>query len=255
MKKRIWLPVAVLAAVAVALVILIRSLSGLRIPPNPYTPEDFSYDDDGYLTYTAGTALRGIDISEHQGDIDFSAVKASGVEFVIIRVGYRGYLSGELHQDENAGANYLAAKAAGLKVGAYLFSQAVSPEEAAEEAEFFLEQVKDWELDLWAVYDWERMGGHARTADMDADTLTECTKVFLERVRKAGYAPMVYCNRSQARDLLHMEKLRQYGIWLAMYSDPIDLFPYRMTLWQYTNTGSVPGISGNVDINLWFLPS
>ena len=192
---------------------------------------------------------------EIQGNTIYSSeqvVKASGVEFAIIRVGYRGYGNGALMADENAQINYQNAKAAGLKIGAYLFSQAISVEEAQEEAAFFLEQIKDWELDLWAVYDWEYISAEARTANVDALTLTKCTKAFLDAVAEVGHQPMVYFNRSQSEKRLFMNTLAGYDFWLAMYHDPIDTFAHRPDMWQYTNTGRVPGINGNVDINLWF---
>ena len=221
------------------------------LPRNPFSPADFTYEE-GYLTCLTKPAMRGIDVSEHQGDIDWNAVKASGVEFAIIRVGYRGYGNGALVADENAQTNYKNAKAAGLQIGAYLFSQAISVEEAQEEAAFFLEQIKDWELDLWAVYDWEYISAEARTANVDALTLTQCTKAFLDAVAAEGYQPMIYFNRSQAEKRLFMNALAGYDFWLAMYHDPIATFAYRPDMWQYTNTGHVPGINGNVDINLWF---
>lgn len=240
----------ILIGIAGVLAVLL-ALFYKALPRNPFTPEDFTYEN-GFLTCMTAEAIRGIDVSEHQGDIDWQAVKASGVEFAIIRVGYRGYGNGALLPDEKAQSNYESAKAAGLQVGAYLFSQAISVEEAQEEAAFFLEQIKDWELDLWAVYDWEYISAEARTADVDALTLTKCTKAFLDMVAEAGYQPMVYFNRSQAEKRLLLHALAEYDFWLAMYRDPIDTFAYRPDMWQYTNQGSVPGINGNVDINLWF---
>lgn len=246
MKLVCYMLIALVGIGALALALCFSPLQ-----PNPFTPEDFTYED-GYLTCLTEAAVRGIDVSEHQGDIDWEAVKASGVEFAIIRVGYRGYGNGALVADENAQINYQNAKAAGLKIGAYLFSQAISVEEAQEEAAFFLEKIKDWELDLWAVYDWEYISAEARTANVDVLTLTKCTKAFLDMVAEAGHQPMVYFNRSQSEKRLFMNALAGYDFWLAMYHDPIDTFAHRPDMWQYTNTGSVPGINGNVDINLWF---
>lgn len=250
MRKRkqllLTLVIAITGILALVLAVCYRPL-----PRNPFSPEDFVYQGD-YLTCLSTPAVRGIDVSQHQGEIDWAAVKASGVEFVILRAGYRGYGSGTLHPDEKAQENYAAAKAAGLKIGAYFFSQAISPEEAREEAAFFLEQIRTWELDLWAVYDWEYISAEARTAQVDARTLTACTQAFLDTVIQAGCRPMVYFNRSQSETRLIMPELKEYGFWLAMYRDPIDTFAHRPDMWQYTNTGTVPGISGNVDINLWF---
>lgn len=258
-KKELWLGAATLGAALALLLVVAFGLLGGELPfssqpplvKNPYTQADFT-DADGYRVCTAAETIRGIDVSEHQGDIDWQAVKDSGVEFAIIRVGYRGYQSGDLFADENCQQNYEGAKAAGLKVGAYLFSQAVTVEEAQEEADFFLQCIAGWDLDLWAVYDWEYVSAEARTANVDKRTLTDCTKTFLDAVTLAGYQPMVYFNRSQSENRLYMEELTHYDFWLAMYHDPIETFDYRMDMWQYTCTGSVPGIGGNVDINLWF---
>lgn len=255
-KKKLWLGLAAAAGVLAALMLLAAllldrfpMLAALSLPRNPYGAEDFGYED-GYLTCLAGESVLGIDVSQHQGQIDWEAVREAGVEFAIIRVGYRGYRTGDLLADKNADANYAGAKAAGLKVGAYLFSQAVTVEEAREEAKFFLDAVKDWELEMWAVYDWEYVDSEARTAGVSPRLLTDMTKEFLDAVTLAGYQPMVYFNRGQSRDLMYMDELRHYGFWLAMYNDPMT-YPFRLDMWQYTNTGSVPGISGNVDINLW----
>lgn len=223
------------------------------LPPpkaNPYGPTDFQYNGD-YLTCLAGESLLGIDVSVHQQDIDWASVRDAGIEFVMIRVGYRGYLEGTLYLDANAQANYDGAKEAGLKIGAYFFSQAVTPEEAREEAEFAITAIDGWELDMPLVYDWEFINGEARTGSMDARALTDCTKAFCETAQKAGFQPMFYFNKSQGRDLLYLEELTDYGFWLAMYHDRMN-YPYCLSMWQYTCQGSVPGISGDVDINLYF---
>ena len=220
------------------------------LPPSPYTAEDYVYEGE-YLTCTAGSTVMGIDVSSHQGAIDWQQVAASGVEFVFIRLGNRGYESGKLNADAYALQNLAGAKAVGLKVGAYIFSQAVSVAEAREEAAFALGILGGIELDLPLVFDWEYVSAEARTADMDARTLTEITKAFCRDVELMGYESMVYFNSSQARDLLHLEELQAYSWWLAMY-DITGEFPCKVDLWQYTNAGSIPGIQGNVDINLMF---
>lgn len=221
------------------------------LPPpvtNPYEPMDFYYDGD-YLTCGAGKSTLGIDVSYWQGQIDWQQVKDAGIEFVIIRAGYRGTGEGTLEADSNANANYEGAKAAGLKVGAYMFSQAITVEEAEEEARFILELVKDWQLDMPIVYDWEYIDETARTANMDARTLTDCTKAFCETIRQAGYDTMIYFNKDQSHKQMYLSELKEYGFWLAMYEQVMD-YPYRIDMWQYTNEGTVPGIQGNVDINL-----
>ena len=224
------------------------------LPPvaaNPYGAADFAYNEQGYLTCRTGESILGIDVSEHQGDIDWAQVKAAGVEFVIIRVGGRGYGTGKIFGDSRAAEYYAGAKAAGLQVGAYFFSQAVDIWEAKEEALFLLEAIAGWEVDLPLVFDWEYVSADARTGNMDADTLTECARVFSRAVERAGYEAMIYFNLYQARDLIRLEKLTDLRWWLARYAEDMG-FDYSVDFWQYSCTGTVPGIWGDVDLNLWF---
>jgi len=219
------------------------------LPENPYGPEDFAWEGD-YLTCISGQAMLGIDVSHWQGDVDWQQVKAAGIEFVMIRLGQRGAVEGKLSQDSRAREYYEGASAAGLKIGAYFFSQAITPQEAVEEAEYALEMVKDWNLEMPLVYDWEHYAEDGRTLDITGRMLTDCTVAFCDTVREAGYTPMVYFNRDQARRLKWTD-LADYPLWLAMYDQDMS-YPYRVDMWQYTSSGSVPGISGNVDINLYF---
>ena len=218
------------------------------LPPNLYGPGDFSYDENGFLTCSAGESVLGIDVSHHQQEIDWEQVRAAGVEFVMVRLGNRGYVTGALAVDRRVTENLEGARAAGLKVGAYFYSQAISAEEAREEAELALEILNGFRLDLPLAYDWEQ---ETRTAEVNPRTLTDCTLEFCRVVEAAGYEAMIYFNSYQAVELLNLEELTQYPWWLAMY-DTAQEFPYRMDMWQYTRTGSVPGITGNVDVNLLF---
>ena len=223
------------------------------VPPeeNPYGPVDFLLDEESQeITLLSGEGVKGIDVSSWQGEIDWQQVKDSGVEFVFIRLGGRGTTEGNIYPDEMREVYYEGAKAAGLKVGGYFFSQSVTVEEAIEEAEYALEAVKDWDVEMPIVYDWEYIGDGARTDNMVAGLLTEMAKAYCDTVQNAGYEPMIYFGRSQSEDLLILSELEEYGFWLAMYN-PIMDYPYKIDIWQYTETGSVPGISGNVDMNLW----
>lgn len=220
------------------------------IAPNPYTMDDFQYEN-GFLSCSAGKTVTGIDVSHHQQVIDWQQVKAAGIEFAFIRLGYRGYSDGLLNEDRYAADNLRGAKEAGLKIGAYFFSQAVSVEEAQEEARYALQLLGDTALDLPLVYDWEYINETARTAFVSARTLTDCTIAFCETVKNAGQTPMIYFNQSQARDKLYLQELAGYQWWLAMYDIAMD-FPYQIHIWQYTSTGTVSGIDGNVDVNLMF---
>lgn len=219
-------------------------------PLNPLHPNDFAYREDYLTCLTVPTAL-GIDISEWQTNINWPQVKAAGIEFVMIRVGWRGSEKGVLAVDSQAQSHYEGASAAGLKVGAYFFSQAISPEEAAEEADFLLREIKHWKLDMPVVFDWEYLGADARTGNVDARTLTDCAKVFCSTVSATGHKPMLYFNISQSLDLLYLWELTDYQFWLAQYGNSLQ-YPYKVNMWQYTDAGAVPGINGAVDINLYF---
>ncbi len=217
------------------------------IPPNRYSPEDFVYED-GYLSCITGETVMGIDVSRYQGQIDWQQVKDAGVEFVMVRLGNRGIAEGTLHEDPYAKQNLQGAKEAGLKVGAYFYSQALNVQEAEEEAALALEILDDFQLDMPLAFDWEQ---ESRTENMDPRTLTDCTKAFCTAVEEAGYTPMIYFNSFQAKNLLHLRELQEIPWWLAMYDITME-FPYRMDMWQYSCTGTVPGITGSVDLNLLF---
>lgn len=210
----------------------------------------FGYEGD-YLTCLSAPSVLGIDVSRYQGKIDWQKVKAAGVEFVILRAALRGYGNGQLYEDSMAQENYRGATEAGLKVGAYIFSQAISEEEAREEAQYLLDITRNWQLDMPLVFDWECLAEDYRTMGVDARALTDYTIAFCETVKAAGREPMIYYNPTQSYKQMYLEELTDYGFWLAMYAQELD-YPHKVDLWQYTNQGSVPGISGNVDINLYF---
>ena len=218
---------------------------------SPYGPLDFQYEGRYLGCIKAGT-IPGIDVSYYQGKIDWKKVKASGIEFAMIRLGYRGYgEEGKLVEDKMAFENIEGALDAGLQVGVYFFSQAITVEEAVEEAEFVLKRIKVYDITMPVVYDWEYISEEARTAKMDRRTLTDCYKAFCEKITQAGYTAMAYFNTYQSRQLMYLHELEDYPFWLALYSDRMT-FPYRFEMWQYTDSGIVPGIEGKVDINLLF---
>jgi GH25 family lysozyme M1 (1,4-beta-N-acetylmuramidase) len=216
---------------------------------NPYLAEDFEYDG-AYLRCNVANARLGVDVSEHQSVIDWAQVKEAGFEFAMVRVGYRGYTEGKLFADSSFENHLKGAREAGLDVGVYFFSQALTPKEAKEEAAFVLKALKRKQLDLPVVFDWEYVSDDVRTGIMNGRTLTDCAIAFCEAVEAKGYDAMVYFNQDQAKNMYRLEELTDYDFWLAMYSDQMD-FPYRVEMWQYTEEGSVPGIEGNTDINLY----
>ena len=191
----------------------------------------------------------GIDVSKYQQNVDWEIVADSGISFVMIRIGGRGYgQAGNLYTDELAQSHYQGARAAGLKVGAYFFSQAISVEEAREEARYALQLTKEWALDMPIVFDWEYVSDTARTANTDAETVTACAAAFCDTILAAKKQAMIYVRPELNK--LHLEQLAAYDHWVAWYSDTMD-YTNEFAMWQYTKTGKVPGISGNVDINLY----
>ena len=218
---------------------------------NPYSPEDFA-TVGGYVTCTAGPTRRGIDVSAHQGNIDWERVRAEGFDFAFIRIGYRGYSVGDIYPDEYARENLAEAKAAGFDVGVYFYAQAISIEEAKQEAQWCLDFLAGENLQLPVVYDWEYVSPSARTGGMDKATLTECVKTFCSAIENAGYQPMIYFNKHVSQDLMDLQALSEYPFWLALYNEQMD-YPYQVDFWQYTEEGKVPGIEGDVDIDLMFI--
>lgn len=220
--------------------------TGPTLPVNPYDGQLVDW-----LTEESGVVTIGIDVSHHQKEIDWEAVADSGITFAMIRLGYRGYTDGIMYPDNYVAENLAGAKAAGLKIGAYFFSQAVNVQEAKAEAAYALEILGDVKLDLPLAYDWETVDQPARTDTVSKETLTECTLAFCKAVEAAGQKSMIYFNRTQAMDMLELDRLTDYGWWFAQYQTVMD-FPYAVEMWQYSKTGSVPGIVGDVDINVKF---
>lgn len=220
------------------------------LPKSGLTADDFVMVD-GFMTCTAEQYMTGIDVSSHQGNINWQKVRDAGVQFVIIRLAYRGYgEKGTLVTDEMAQKNYEGAKKAGLLVGGYIFSQALNEEEAVEEADRVLEITADWDLDLPVAFDWEFLHFDARTDSMDQSTITDCALAFCQRLEDNGVKPMLYTGVRMTT--LDMQRVQDYPMWLALYSDTMS-YPYWMSFWQYSCTGTVPGIAGDVDLNI-FLP-
>ena len=222
------------------------------IPParNPYDRYDFQYDRHNYLLLQNAKSSPGVDVSAYQGDIDWAAVRASGIEFAIIRLGFRGYESGKLVEDEYARDNLREAAEAGLKVGAYFFSQALTIKEADEELAFMEKILDGFSLTMPLVLDWEIPAADARTASMDRRTLTDIQRHYCAQAKKKGYSPMIYFNWHQSENLYVLSELEEYPFWLALYQDRMT-YPWKVEMWQWTDKGRVPGIQGPVDLNVY----
>ena len=201
---------------------------------------------------TDATSRFGIDVSKWNGDIDWDKVKADGVEFVMIRCGYRGTTMGSLIEDPNFLMNIRGAKAAGLDVGVYFFTQAINEVEAVEEASMVIALCEGYELDYPVMIDSEGAGGNGRADSLDVETRTKVCKAFCETIENAGYEAGVYASRSWYNANLEVNKLEKYRIWLAEYrSTPLYSGYYDM--WQYTSKGQIDGIEGNVDLNISYM--
>jgi len=222
------------------------------IPPerNPYDKFDFQYNRHNYLLLQNLESYPGVDVSAFQGNIDWKKVKQSGIDFAIIRLGYRGYESGKLVEDEYAKANLKNAKEAGLRIGAYFFSQALNIKETDQEIQFMRKILGDTKLDMPIVLDWEIPANTARTRNMDARTLTDIQRHFCGQMRDQGYQPMIYFNWHQSEHLYILHELEDYPFWLALYQDRMT-YPWKVEMWQYSDKGRVPGIHGNVDLNVY----
>ena len=223
------------------------------VPENSYDPAGF-YEEGGFKRYKSEDTLAsvGVDVSSHQQDIDWELVAANGVEFAMIGVGYRGYTEGEIQPDEYFVQNIEGARAAGLDVGVYFFSQALDEQEAIDEANYVLEQIRDYPLSYPVIFDWEDIEADARTDGMDSVQLTKNAIAFCDTIAKAGYRAGVYFNQRFGYEEFDLESLQDYVFWLAEYNDTPS-FSFHFQIWQYCNDGRVDGIKTDVDLNLAFL--
>ena len=226
-----------------------------NVPANPMTAEDFA---DG--KYTGGDYIvqSGIDVSEHQGEIDWKAVADDGIDFAIIRAGYRGYSEGGLFVDDYFYDNMDGALAEGLDVGVYFFSQAISAEEAVAEADFLVdEMLSHYSADSFTLpvfYDWESITtDNARTDGLGGEVITECALAFCARLQERGYTPGVYAYRNLGYFSYDLPRMTHLTWWIAALNDYPDFY-YSHDFWQHSITGSVAGIDGDVDRNMMFTP-
>ena len=211
--------------------------------------EDADKTEIKKLQNTTGNSRVGIDVSKWNGDIDWDKVKNAGVEFAIIRAGYRGSSTGSLVEDPYFAANMKGAKASGIPVGVYFFTQAVNEVEAVEEASAVLQLIREYQLEYPVFIDTEGAGG-GRADELDAETRTLVCEAFCRTIENAGYHAGVYASRNWYNNRLYADRLdSQYCIWLAEYRS-VPLYQGYYQLWQYTSKGKIDGISGNVDMNI-----
>ncbi len=227
---------------------------------NAYGRNDYNFEntivEDGYFKYYMENdevnSSVGIDVSKYQGAIDWAQVKASGVDFAFVRVGYRGYGNGKIVLDDTFDYNVAEALKNDLNVGVYFFSQAMTYEEGVEEAQFVLNNVKAYNINLPIVLDTEdAMDEDARTANLTPEERTQACIGFMDTIRAAGYETMLYANLRWIALDLDISQLHGYDIWFAQYASEPQL-PYNFKIWQYSQEGTVPGISQPVDLNIGF---
>ncbi len=235
--------------------VAIPAISG--VPVSVYKDENFREDSKGFKYYYENEKLRsyvGVDVSEHNGEINWQKVKDAGVDFAMLRIGGRGWgQEGVMYADSMFLENLRAARDAGIKVGAYFFSQAITEEEAIEEAEFSISLLEGETLDYPLAFDWETIEGAsgARTENISPDMLTKCARVFCDRVKAEGFTPCLYTGAALAYYKYDLAQLCDIDLWYAFYNDTPGLY-YNYMIWQYTAAGTVDGISGNVDLNICF---
>ena len=227
---------------------------------NPLTKFDFDYiDDTPIYKGSVYDVKKGIDVSEHQLEIDWSQLKNENLDYAYIRVGRRGYTEGGIFEDKYFERNLSGAKSIGLETGVYFFSQAINVSEAIEEANWVIDKIKDKDITLPVVFDWEEQKtDDSRTRGLDGKTVTDCAVAFCETVKNAGYIPCVYFYRLPGYYLYDILRLQQFTLWFALPCTPPDVtfpsFYYKINMWQYTNSAILPGVPVECDLNYWFIP-
>lgn len=228
-----------------------------KIPECTYDWERLNTEDSNNWFYTdengQKASVRGIDVSKYQGVIDWKKVAEAGVEFAIVRLGYRGMNEGTLEMDPYFEANMMGAAEAGIKTGVYFFSQAITKEEAEEEANYVLGVISKYNVTYPVIFDTERVATYdARANKLGYSERTDMCVTFCDRIAEEGYTPMIYANTKYLITGVDLERLTDYDIWYAVYSKDIT-YPYNFQMLQYSETGSIPGITGNVDLNISFV--
>lgn len=230
------------------------------LPVCQYEYEKFK-DEGRFIRYDDGKALRGIDVSEFQGHIDWAQVKATEVvDFAFIRAGYRGMTQGLLVTDEYFEENYQGATDAGIPIGLYFFSQAISEAEAIAEADYVLTLLDGRDLTYPIVFDWENPvpsetlpAESLRAYDAQGADVARYGAAFCKRIEEEGYKPCFYTNKNMAYKFFDMDAVKDYPIWLAEYQKAPSLY-YNFRIWQYTDSGTLSGINTPVDMNICFEP-
>lgn len=231
------------------------------IPINPYWKKN-NYDfanlvskNDLLHYYSDGKQVSylGVDLSKYQKTVDFAAIQSEGIDYCMLRVGSRGYETGNIQEDEKFQEYIAGAEAVGMPIGLYFFSQAVTEEEAIEEANFVISKIGEHKITYPIAFDMEFI----ENDDSRIETLTKTEKsnialAFLNRIEEAGYVGMLYGNKEWLLKRIELHRFEDYDIWLAQEDDIPD-YPYMYSMWQYSRQGEVYGIDGYVDLNISFV--
>ena len=214
---------------------------------------NFNINGNPYFTNAYGaiiTRLNGIDVSNWQGNIDWTRIANSEIDFAIIKAGYRGKMNGNLAKDSKFDQNITGALAAGLSVGAYIFSEAMNYSEGAEEARYLVSLVKNYNIQLPLVIDTENQGG--RSSNISVRDRTEAIRGFCETIESQGYTPMIYASTSWLNNKLNMKVLSKWKVWVAQHYSKVT-YSGKYDIWQYTSKGRVDGVNGDVDMNYMYV--
>ncbi len=218
-----------------------------------YTNLQMKADKMAYYDNGRSISYLGADLSKYNGDVDFEALKESGIDFVMLRLGSRGYGSGQIMLDEKFEENIKKATGAGLEVGVYFFSQAITEQEAVEESNFIIQTLANYKITYPVAFDMEYVqNDKARIDSLSRDEKTAVAKAFLENTKVAGYQPMIYGTKEWMIKHIDLTKLTDYDIWLSQQKDIPD-YPYKFQMWQYTLEGKVNGVDGDVNLNISFV--
>lgn len=225
-----------------------------QIEHHGFSEGDFAYNDKGFLEYVGPdinvNVKQGVDVSRFQGKINWEKVAAQGIDFAFIRVGFRGNTEGKIVLDDCFTDNIEGALANGIDVGVYFYTQAINEQEALEEVQILLDMIEPYDIKFPVVIDVESAeSDSARTLNLTTDEYELVAKTFCETVKKAGYTPMIYGNVKSFTLLMDAADVDDYDIWIAYYGES-QYYPYHFNIWQYTDSGKVDGIDGNVDLNI-----
>ena len=290
MKYRIVLIVLCLIVILISIGICLKGLGeeNIEVTVNPHEGQVYIYDGYDFIWYTPiegvevnalskddfswqnetpvyvgkdFDVMKGFDVSEFQFDIDWTQIASQGFDFAYVRMGRRGSTEGGLYEDSYFVKNYNGARSCNLDVGVYFFSQAVSVEEAIEEANWVISKVRDsgYSVDLPICYDWEEQKTEdSRTFNLDGKIVTDCAVAFCDTVKAAGYEAAVYYNRIPGYYTFDVSRIQNYVNWFALPCTPPDVtfpsFYYHIDMWQYSTTAIIPGITVETDLDYIFKP-